>query len=178
MSAQFPLFSPDLISPAVLSALPERYTMRPLRCADFNNGILDVLRVLTTVGEISEAAWVERYEWMAKKEDEYYILVVCDGEGKIVGTGTVFVERKLYVHSVLCSYSIIPFLYSGGTTGEGISMAAYERVIVFTALALWATSRTLSSIRTNRARNLVYGSLRHWIISPRRLGATRCASDP
>lgn len=34
---------------------------------------------------------------MAKRGDEYFILVVCDGEGKVVGTGCVFVERKLYV---------------------------------------------------------------------------------
>ena len=57
--------------------------------------MLDVLKVLTTVGEITEEAWTERYDWMAKRGDEYYILVVCDGEGKIVGTGTVVVERKL-----------------------------------------------------------------------------------
>lgn len=34
---------------------------------------------------------------MAKKEDEYHILVICNGEGKVVGTGGVVVERKLYV---------------------------------------------------------------------------------
>ena len=71
--------------------------MRPLERTDFKHGVLDVLKVLTTVGEISESAWSERYDWMAKRGDEYYILVVCDGEGKIVGTGTVFVERKLCV---------------------------------------------------------------------------------
>ena len=89
------LFSPDLISPAVASALPEKYTMRPLQRTDYKAGMLDVLKVLTTVGEISEEAWTERYDWMAKRGDEYYILVVCDGEGKLVGTGTVFAERKL-----------------------------------------------------------------------------------
>lgn len=89
------LFPPHLISPAVTSALPEKYTMRPLQRTDYKAGILDVLKVLTTVGEISEEAWTERYDWMAKRGDEYYILVVCDGEGKVVGTGCVFTERKL-----------------------------------------------------------------------------------
>ena len=70
--------------------------MRPLKRTDYKSGILDVLRVLTTVGDISEEEWTERYDWMAKRGDEYYILVVCDGEGKIVGTGCVMVERKLY----------------------------------------------------------------------------------
>ena len=57
--------------------------------------MLDVLRVLTTVGDITEEQWNERYEWMSKRNDEYFILVVQDGEGKVVGTGAVVVERKL-----------------------------------------------------------------------------------
>ncbi len=69
--------------------------MRPLQRSDYTAGVLDVLRVLTTVGEVTEEAWTERYDWMAKRGDEYYILVVCDGKGKVVGTGCVMVERKL-----------------------------------------------------------------------------------
>lgn len=69
--------------------------MRPLQRSDYRAGVLDVLKVLTTVGDVSEQAWIERYDWMAKRGDEYYILVVCDGEGKVVGTGCVVVERKL-----------------------------------------------------------------------------------
>ena len=99
-----PLFSPHLISPTVLSALPEGYTCRPLRRSDYHSGFLDVLRVLTTVGDISEEAWNERYEWMSKRNDEYFLLVIVDtaretkdrkGSGGIVGTGCLVVERKL-----------------------------------------------------------------------------------
>ncbi|KAL8889809.1 MAG: hypothetical protein Q9215_002951, partial [Flavoplaca cf. flavocitrina] len=53
-----------------------------------------VLRVLTTVGDISESAWNERYDWLARRGDEYYIIVICDGEKKVVGTGAVIIERK------------------------------------------------------------------------------------
>ncbi|MCJ1453081.1 Glucosamine-phosphate N-acetyltransferase-like protein [Mycoblastus sanguinarius] len=98
-STRGPLFSSSLISEDVKTALPERYTMRPLKRTDYKSGILDVLRVLTTVGDISEEEWTERYDWMAKRGDEYYILVVCDGEGKIVGTGCVMVERK-FIHNL------------------------------------------------------------------------------
>ena len=94
-STHGPLFSASLISPDVTSALPETYTMRPLQRSDYKAGVLDVLKVLTTVGDISEQAWTERYDWMAKRGDEYFILVVCDGEAKVVGTGCVVVERKL-----------------------------------------------------------------------------------
>jgi len=33
-----PLFSPDLISPAVQASLPEGYSMRPLRRSDYHGG--------------------------------------------------------------------------------------------------------------------------------------------
>lgn len=69
--------------------------MRPLQRSDYQAGMLDVLRVLTSVGDISEEAWTGRYDWMAKRGDEYFLLVVCDGEGNVVGTGCVVVERKL-----------------------------------------------------------------------------------
>ena len=93
-----PLFSSSLISPEVASALPPNYTIRPLQRSDYQAGVLDVLRVLTNVGDVTEDAWNGRFDWMAKKEDEYYVLVVCNGEGKVVGTGGVVVERKLYVY--------------------------------------------------------------------------------
>ena len=47
------------------------------------------------MGDISEEKWDERFEWMAKRGDEYFLLVIVDGEGKVVGTGALVVERKL-----------------------------------------------------------------------------------
>jgi len=99
-----PLFSPSLISPSVAAELPENYTIRPLRRSDYHHGFLDVLRVLTTVGDITEEKWNERYDWVSKRNDEYFLLCILDGksrdeagEGRIVGTGAVLVERKLCV---------------------------------------------------------------------------------
>ncbi|KAL2002236.1 hypothetical protein VTN02DRAFT_383 [Thermoascus thermophilus] len=94
-----PLFSPSLISPTVIAALPEGYSIRPLRRSDYHNGYLDVLRVLTTVGDISPDNWNERYDWMAARNDEYFLLVICDGTGRVVGTGSLIVERK-FIHSL------------------------------------------------------------------------------
>lgn len=94
-----PLFPASLISPEIIAVLPEDYTIRPLRRSDFKRGYLDVLRVLTTVGEISEDQWNQRYDWIASRNDEYYMLVVCDGEDRIVGTGSLIVERK-FIHSL------------------------------------------------------------------------------
>lgn len=96
-----PLFSPELIPVSVQSQLPEGYNIRPLEAADYREGFLDVLRVLTTVGDISEAAWKERYEYFAQRNDAYYLVVIIDENreagGKVVGTGALVVERKLYV---------------------------------------------------------------------------------
>lgn len=102
-SSTTPLFSPNLISPAVLSALPQGYTCRPIQRSDYHAGFLDVLRVLTTVGDIGEEAWNARYEWMAQRNDEYFLLVITDEsrepERKVVGTGALIVERK-FIHNL------------------------------------------------------------------------------
>lgn len=101
-----PLFSPTLLGTTVAAALPSGYTIRPLRESDYSAGFLDVLRVLTVVGEVTRAAWTERYGFMRARNDTYYVLVICDdsgagadGEGRIVGTGAVVVERK-FIHNL------------------------------------------------------------------------------
>ncbi|KAA6413941.1 MAG: glucosamine-phosphate N-acetyltransferase [Lasallia pustulata] len=98
-SSTAPLFPPNLISPAVTAALPPSYTIRPLQRSDYHAGFLDVLRVLTTVGQVTEKAWNERYDWMSGRGDEYFLLCVCDGEGRVVGTGGLVVERK-FIHNL------------------------------------------------------------------------------
>jgi glucosamine-phosphate N-acetyltransferase len=91
------LFSTDLISPTIVAQLPSTYTLRALQKSDYSRGFLDCLRVLTTVGDITEAQWDERYEWIASQgKGGYYLLVIDDGE-RVVGTGALIVERKLCV---------------------------------------------------------------------------------
>lgn len=91
------LFSTDLISPTISAQLPATYTLRALRKSDYQRGFLDCLRVLTVVGDITEEQWDERYAWMeGQGKGGYYLLVIDDGE-RVVGTGALIVERKLYV---------------------------------------------------------------------------------
>lgn len=100
MTDQNILFSPSLISPEVSSSLPEAYTLRPLQRSDYGAGFLDVLRVLTTVGDFSEERWAEQYEWMRRRNvdgdgpGEYFVLIIFDGQ-RVVATGSLVVERKL-----------------------------------------------------------------------------------
>ncbi|RPA88035.1 acyl-CoA N-acyltransferase [Ascobolus immersus RN42] len=92
-----PLFAASLLpTPGkdTPTALPENYKLRPLNKQDYTKGFLDVLRQLTTVGDITEEQWNERYDWMKKREGEYFVVAIEDGEGKVVGCGTLVVERK------------------------------------------------------------------------------------
>lgn len=89
------LFSSDLISPTIAASLPESYTIRALERGDFALGFLDCLRVLTTVGDITEEQWNERYNWMSTQGQGGYFILVIEDQGKIVGTGALVVERKL-----------------------------------------------------------------------------------
>lgn len=89
------LFTSDLVSPTVAAQLPQSYTIRALRKSDYARGFLDCLRVLTTVGDITESQWDDRYDWMSTQgKGGYYLLVIDDGT-RIVGTGALIVERKL-----------------------------------------------------------------------------------
>jgi len=92
------LFSADLLSPEVQSALPEGYQLRALRQGDYDTGFLDCLRVLTTVGDISKDQFDERYRWISRQDGGYFILVIEDTNSsppRVVGTGALIVERKL-----------------------------------------------------------------------------------
>ncbi|KAM3415740.1 hypothetical protein BST61_g9252 [Cercospora zeina] len=100
------LFSPSLISEQVASQLPTGYSIRPLERTDFEKGFLDVLRVLTQVGEISKEEFEQRFNDMkgpttgeaGANHGGYYILVILDGNKKIVGTGALIVEKKFIHH--------------------------------------------------------------------------------
>ncbi|KAK3696045.1 Glucosamine-phosphate N-acetyltransferase-like protein [Vermiconidia calcicola] len=92
------LFSHSLISPDVVSALPEGYSMRPLQRNDFDTGFLDVLRVLTQVGDVTQQEFEQRFDQMKAGAGGYHVLVIMNGEGKIVGTGALIVERKFIHH--------------------------------------------------------------------------------
>ncbi|KAG4436557.1 hypothetical protein IFR05_007952 [Cadophora sp. M221] len=92
------LFSNDFVSPKVLEKLPEGYACRPLQRGDYKLGHLDVLRGLTHVGEITEEEWTERFDALKASNGTYYVVVLVQKDGdvekRIVGTGTLVVEKK------------------------------------------------------------------------------------
>jgi glucosamine-phosphate N-acetyltransferase len=52
------LFSNSLISPKVQASLPKGYVLRPLQSGDYERGFLNVLKVLTEVGDHTKAQWL------------------------------------------------------------------------------------------------------------------------
>ncbi|KFH43785.1 Glucosamine 6-phosphate N-acetyltransferase-like protein [Hapsidospora chrysogenum ATCC 11550] len=95
------LFAANLLSPDVQAALPPGYKLRALRRSDYNSGFLDCLRVLTTVGDVSERAFGDQFDAMVN-QGGYYIIVIEDPsrpENPVVATGSLIVERK-FIHSL------------------------------------------------------------------------------
>jgi len=93
-----PLFSTDLIPGNITSTLPPGYTLRPLQSGDYNRGVLEVLTVLTTVGSISESQYLDRFEWLRRRNDSYFTVVIENDANRIVAIGSLLIEAK-FIHS-------------------------------------------------------------------------------
>ncbi len=90
------LFSQSFLPSSIQQALKSKnLTIRPLQKNDFHNGHLEVLKDLAHVGEISESQWVDRFKWMSDCNGSYFIVVVVNERDKIIGSGSLIVERKL-----------------------------------------------------------------------------------
>lgn len=143
-------FSEDLISPTVAAALPEGYRLRSLRQIDYHAGFLECLKVLTTVGDISEEQFADRFEWIRRQDGSYYVLVIEDA-GRVVGTGALIVERKLCV-------TLSPSI-AWNTVYESDLLTLYSfftTSVASTASAWSVTSKISPSQKTSRARNWVF----------------------
>ena len=90
------LFDPSLISREASASFPDSFVIRPLAKSDYAKGYLDCLRILTWVGDLTENEFNERYDDMVQAKGVYFLLVI-QHDNRIVGTGSLVVEKKLYV---------------------------------------------------------------------------------
>ncbi|KAG1854443.1 acyl-CoA N-acyltransferase [Suillus subalutaceus] len=89
------MFPQELISLEVSAQLPSDLQIRPLASTDYKRGHLDVLSVLSIVNDLGEVAWVNQFHAMRATPSAYFSIVILDkASDKIVGVGTVFIERK------------------------------------------------------------------------------------
>ena len=93
------LFDSSLISPEIRADYPAGYNIRPLARDDHKRGFFECLQALTFTGEISEAQYLDRFDWHKRHGQGWYycVVIVEEATDRIVGTGTVVVERKLFV---------------------------------------------------------------------------------
>jgi glucosamine-phosphate N-acetyltransferase len=101
LSAQddLPMFDASLIPESVKSSLPSSYTVRPAHASDYHRGFLTVLATLTSTPIIPFSEFSAQVEAMRACKDTYYILVICDKDGWVMGTGSLIVERK-FIHGL------------------------------------------------------------------------------
>ncbi|XP_051132502.1 glucosamine 6-phosphate N-acetyltransferase-like [Andrographis paniculata] len=73
----------------------DKFTVRKLEISDKNKGFIELLQQLTVCNPISEEAFKERFYEIAKPGDDHLICVIEDKDsGKIVATGSIFIEKK------------------------------------------------------------------------------------
>ncbi|RWA06171.1 hypothetical protein EKO27_g8934 [Xylaria grammica] len=89
------LFSASLIPASVTEGLPDGFVIRPLASNDYAKGFYECLGVLTWVGEPTESEFLDRFREMVDAKDTYFFAVL-EYRDRIVGTGCLVVERKLY----------------------------------------------------------------------------------
>lgn len=73
------------------------YEIRDLSQNDFDNGFIDLLKELTETGKITKEMFKKRFDYINNNKD-YVIRVIAEkNTKKIVGAGTLFLERK-FIH--------------------------------------------------------------------------------
>ena len=138
-----PVAAPPLFDSALLPETSvrnaEKYALRPLARDDFANGHTAVLADLTDVGDTDEDKWVAAFDEM-RAAGVYYIVVVEEIEShRVVGTGTLVVERK-FAHGTAKAGHIEDIVVSSAAQGEGIGSSIIN--------ALLALSLSLGSYKT------------------------------
>jgi len=73
----------------------EVYQIRKLELSDKDKGFIELLKQLTVCDSVSDKDFQGRFEELARLGDDHLICVIEDSRsGKIVATGSVFIERK------------------------------------------------------------------------------------
>ncbi|QPG73219.1 hypothetical protein FOA43_000526 [Brettanomyces nanus] len=81
-----------------LPPLPDGYHIRKICSDDYGRGALEVLKALTTVGEITNKEFEHTIETWARHPEIYHTLVILDLSETVVAIGSVIVESKLIHH--------------------------------------------------------------------------------
>ncbi|WUR02309.1 glucose-6-phosphate acetlytransferase 1 (GNPNAT1) [Vairimorpha necatrix] len=73
--------------------MKENYTLRELKLEDYDAGYITCINELTTPVEIDKETFTQRLDLLKNKKD-YHVVVAQDSTGRILGSGTIFLEYK------------------------------------------------------------------------------------
>jgi len=107
--------------------------VRPLQSDDFKHGFIEVLKQLTSVGNITESNYRDQFETMKSSNGTYYQTVIVDKSDetseKIIGSATLMIERK-FIHDCanrgLIEDVIVSDQYRGKSLGKLILLSLIE----------------------------------------------------
>ena len=109
--------------------MQNNFEIRPLELKDFQNGYLQLLSQLTTVGELSEAEFIRQLTFFRSLPETYFPIVAVDAHSKwVIGAATLFVERK-FIHRCGAVGHIEDVVVSGECRGSGLGKILIEKLI-------------------------------------------------
>eukprot|EP00250_Pteridium_aquilinum_P023325 c26660_g1_i1 orf=146-622(-) len=76
----------------------ESLQVRALALSDYSKGFMDLLKQLTSVGQVSSQEFSQRFQEIVNTESSPYFIAVVEAEGQVVATGTLLIERKFVHH--------------------------------------------------------------------------------
>ena len=91
--------SPAKFNPLISAAAPGEpwLKVRPLQDGDYDRGFLQILSQLTSVGNVTQSQFLNRFAQM-KANGDYYVTVIEDTRNsKIIGAASLIIEHK-FIH--------------------------------------------------------------------------------
>ncbi|KAI5056042.1 hypothetical protein GOP47_0029563 [Adiantum capillus-veneris] len=128
--------------------------VRPLALSDYCKGFLDLLKQLTTVGEISSHEFAQRFEEIINAESSPYSIAVVEAQGHIVASGTLLIEKK-FIHHCGSVGHIEDVVVDAGMRGHRLG----QRIINF----LTARAREAGCYKVNKnVAGIICIQKEHW----------------
>lgn len=94
-ASSFNMVETPLFSSNEIPALPFGYEIRRLSINDYDNNVLEVLKTLTTVGDVTKEEYERCFVEWARNSHIYNPLCITNLDGVIVATGMLLIECKL-----------------------------------------------------------------------------------
>lgn len=108
----------------------DNLVLRPLCSDDYDKGFLQLLSLLTKVGDVTKEMFLKRFYAMTSCPGTYYLIVVEDTElAKIVASGTLVVEQK-YIHEIAVRGRIEDIVVDDSCRGKKIGKLIVETLIL------------------------------------------------